>query len=60
DSARLFGYCLRCAPERGFFIRKAIGWALRDYRGRRPASYPNRPVAGRISFGLNAARENNR
>jgi 3-methyladenine DNA glycosylase AlkD len=31
DEARLFGYALRLAPEREFFIRKAIGWALRDY-----------------------------
>lgn len=31
DAARLFDYCLRCAPETGFFIRKAIGWALREY-----------------------------
>jgi 3-methyladenine DNA glycosylase AlkD len=31
DEARLFGYALRLAPEREFFIRKAVGWALRDY-----------------------------
>lgn len=31
DEARLFGYALRLAPESEFFIRKAIGWALRDY-----------------------------
>ena len=31
DTARLFDYCLRCADEREFFIRKAIGWALRQY-----------------------------
>jgi 3-methyladenine DNA glycosylase AlkD len=31
DSARLFDYCLRRADEKEFFIRKAIGWALRDY-----------------------------
>lgn len=28
---RLFAYCLQCADERDFFIRKAIGWALRQY-----------------------------
>ena len=28
---RLFGYALQLAPEKEFFIRKAIGWALRDY-----------------------------
>ncbi len=31
DVARLFGYAKILAPERDFFIRKAIGWALRDY-----------------------------
>ncbi|XP_071080965.1 uncharacterized protein [Haliotis cracherodii] len=27
----LFKYCLMCADEEDFFIRKAIGWALRNY-----------------------------
>lgn len=31
DRARLFGYAARLAPEKEFFIRKAIGWALRDF-----------------------------
>ena len=31
DAARLFAYCLRRATDREFFIRKAIGWALREY-----------------------------
>jgi 3-methyladenine DNA glycosylase AlkD len=31
DRDRLFAYCLRRASEREFFIRKAIGWALREY-----------------------------
>ena len=31
DEARLFGYCLRRAHEKEFFVRKAIGWALRSY-----------------------------
>jgi len=31
DTARLFGYAETLAPESDFFIRKAIGWALRDY-----------------------------
>ncbi len=31
DATRLFDYCLRRAHEREFFIRKAIGWALREY-----------------------------
>lgn len=31
DTARLFSYSLQLATEEDFFIRKAIGWALRDY-----------------------------
>ncbi|MDW7695628.1 DNA alkylation repair protein [Flammeovirgaceae bacterium SG7u.111] len=31
DVGRLFRYCEACAHEKEFFIRKAIGWALREY-----------------------------
>ena len=31
DTDRLFGYCARRARDDEFFIRKAIGWALRQY-----------------------------
>jgi len=31
DERQLFAHCLRSAPDQAFFIRKAIGWALRDY-----------------------------
>ena len=31
DPDRLFRYCLDLAGHRDFFIRKAIGWALREY-----------------------------
>ncbi|MET8678956.1 DNA alkylation repair protein [Streptomyces sp. NPDC004647] len=31
DADRLFSYCLRRAGHPDFFIRKAIGWALREY-----------------------------
>lgn len=31
DAAQLFKHCLRRADEPEFFIRKAIGWALREY-----------------------------
>ena len=31
DSELLFAYCLRCASDREFFTRKAIGRALRSY-----------------------------
>jgi 3-methyladenine DNA glycosylase AlkD len=31
DTERLFGYCTRQAGHKDFFVRKAIGWALRHY-----------------------------
>jgi 3-methyladenine DNA glycosylase AlkD len=31
DAARLFDYCTRRAAHPDFFVRKAIGWALREY-----------------------------
>lgn len=31
DADRLFGYCASRAEHKDFFIRKAIGWALREY-----------------------------
>jgi 3-methyladenine DNA glycosylase AlkD len=31
DTVRLFKYADQLAPEKEFFIRKAVGWALRDY-----------------------------
>ena len=31
DQAMLFDFCRRRAHEKEFFIRKAIGWALREY-----------------------------
>jgi 3-methyladenine DNA glycosylase AlkD len=36
DTKRLFSYASTCAHERDFFIRKAIGWALRDYARHAP------------------------
>jgi 3-methyladenine DNA glycosylase AlkD len=38
DAARLFRYCARQAAHRDFFVRKAIGWALRDYARTDPAA----------------------
>lgn len=38
DEARLFAYCLRRAHEREFFVRKAIGWALRQYARTAPVA----------------------
>ncbi|MFF9476010.1 DNA alkylation repair protein [Streptomyces roseolus] len=31
DADRLFAYCLRRAADTDFFLRKAIGWSLREY-----------------------------
>ena len=31
DTERLFRYCAQHAGHKDFFIRKAIGWALREY-----------------------------
>ncbi len=36
NQARLFRYVLHLAPETEFFIRKAIGWALREYAKTEP------------------------
>ena len=36
DAGWLFGAALALAPEDEFFIRKAIGWALRDYARHAP------------------------
>lgn len=33
DEKRLFEYCRKCAASNEFFLRKAIGWALREYSG---------------------------
>jgi len=38
DADRLFRYCLARADHRDFFIRKAIGWALRQYARTDPAA----------------------
>ncbi|MGV9255511.1 DNA alkylation repair protein [Streptomyces sp. NPDC003697] len=31
DAERLFAYCRRQSGHRAFFVRKAIGWAVREY-----------------------------
>lgn len=41
DSKRLFSYCLAQADEKEFFIRKAIGWALREYSYADPVAVKN-------------------
>lgn len=41
DEKRLFSYCQKRMHEKDFFIRKAIGWALREYSKTSPASVKN-------------------
>jgi 3-methyladenine DNA glycosylase AlkD len=36
DQERLFRYALTLAPETDFFIRKVMGWALRDHARTQP------------------------
>jgi len=38
DTTRLFDYCTRQAGHSDFFVRKAIGWALRHYARTNPAA----------------------
>jgi 3-methyladenine DNA glycosylase AlkD len=38
DREQLFDHCLRRAAVKEFFIRKAIGWALREYAKTNPAA----------------------
>ncbi|MEU8523436.1 DNA alkylation repair protein [Streptomyces sp. NBC_01216] len=37
DADRLFAFCLRRSAHPDFFVRKAIGWALREYAKTDPA-----------------------
>lgn len=38
DETLLFDFCRRCLHEKTFWMRKAIGWALRDYSKTNPDS----------------------
>ena len=57
DTARLFGYAETLAPERDFFIRKAIGWALRDYARWNPQAVRDFVAAKGGSLAPLSARE---
>lgn len=41
DEERLFRYAITVSKEKEFFIRKAIGWALRDYARWNPEAVKN-------------------
>jgi 3-methyladenine DNA glycosylase AlkD len=47
DAGRLFAFCKRRMHEKEFFMRKAIGWALREYAKTEPEA-----VAGFINENL--------
>lgn len=55
DTTRLFAYAEQLAGEPDFFIRKAIGWALRDYARWDPAAV--RDFVGRTALSPLSARE---
>ena len=50
DEERLFRYALARAHEKGFFIRKAIGWALREYAKTAPDSVREFVLANREAW----------
>ena len=50
DADRLFDYCRTQAGHPDFFVRKAIGWALRDYAKTDPAAV--RAFIGRYGSGM--------
>ncbi|MHA7685160.1 DNA alkylation repair protein [Cupriavidus sp. PET2-C1] len=57
DEARLFRYARTLAPETEFFIRKAIGWALRDYANWNPDAVSAFLAAHRYSLSALTLRE---
>lgn len=57
DRERLFHYALTLAPETEFFIRKAIGWALRDYAKWQPEAVLAFVLAQRQQFSALTLRE---
>lgn len=57
DRERLFGYVLALAPEPDFFIRKAIGWALRDYARWDPDAVKGFVLAHRSELSALTVRE---
>ncbi len=57
DLARLFGYALQLAHEEDFFIRKAIGWGLRDYAHHDPEAVRAFLLAHRTTLSALTVRE---
>ncbi|WP_425836548.1 DNA alkylation repair protein [Streptomyces fractus] len=57
DTDRLFAYCLRQSGHPDFFIRKAIGWALREYAKTDPDAVRSFVAAHRAALSPLSARE---
>jgi 3-methyladenine DNA glycosylase AlkD len=57
DTERLFGYCTRQAGHPDFFIRKAIGWALRQYARTDPEAVRQYVAANRDRLAPLSIRE---
>jgi 3-methyladenine DNA glycosylase AlkD len=57
DTTRLFGYAQQLADEKEFFIRKAIGWALRDYARWNPQAVTDFLVPQRTTLSGLTVRE---
>ncbi|MFC7548604.1 DNA alkylation repair protein [Plantactinospora sp. GCM10030261] len=57
DERRLFGYCVRQAGHPDFFVRKAIGWALREYAKTEPVRVRHFVTANRSRLAPMSVRE---
>ncbi len=57
DAEQLFDHCLRRAHEKEFFIRKAIGWALREYSYANPDGVRNFLLSNRGQLSLLSFKE---
>jgi 3-methyladenine DNA glycosylase AlkD len=57
DPDRLFAYCAAQAAHRDFFVRKAIGWALREYARTDPVAVRDFVEAHRTSLSGLSIRE---
>lgn len=57
DTQRLFAYCLRRADHPDFFIRKAIGWCLREYAKTDPDAVRDFVTANRDRLSPLSVRE---
>jgi 3-methyladenine DNA glycosylase AlkD len=57
DPVLLFELCETCAHEREFFIRKAIGWALREYAKTAPDTVREFALAHRAELSGLSFRE---